>query len=223
MRLLFVIQIRMIGNIYFFNPLKDKFYLRKGQIRYEEALNIWLELMGINGFKPEPKNEIVYLNLKSKSSKNTSVNIADVGFGVSQILPILVEGLRMPRNGTLLLEQPEIHLHPNLQMQMADYFISLALSKKRLIIETHSDHIINRLVRRIVEDTKLNLKDLIGIYFVTASDKGSIIEEVQIDPNSGIVNWPNDFFDQTASEQQKIIEAGLKKRLVNNNYGENAQ
>jgi predicted ATPase len=114
-----------------------------------------------------------------------------------------------------MLEHPEIHLHPNLQMQMADYFISLALSQKRVIIETHSDHIVNRLVRRIVEDKKLNLNDLIRIYFIIPTPTGSKYEPVTIDPESGIVNWPRDFFDQTASEQQRTIQAGLNKRMSN--------
>ncbi len=162
--------------------------------------------------KVSPTNEIIYLNLNSSSAEKTRVSIADVGFGVSQIFPIVLEGLRMPKGNTLLLEQPEIHLHPNLQMQMADYFISLALSNKRVIVETHSDHIINRLVRRIIEDQKFSLKDLIGIYFIKPTEKGSEYEEVCIDDKRGIINWPIDFFDQTALEQEKILQAGLKKR-----------
>jgi predicted ATPase len=168
--------------------------------------------MKITDFRAEPVNEIIYLKLNSSSSRKTRVNIADVGFGVSQIFPILLEGLRMPRGSTLLLEQPEIHLHPNLQMQMADYFISLALSGKRVIVETHSDHIINRLVRRIVEDVNLNLKDQIAIYFIRPNVDGAVFEEIKIDDKRGIINWPEDFFDQTALEQEKILQAGLKKR-----------
>jgi predicted ATPase len=118
----------------------------------------------------------------------------------------------MDKGNTLLLEQPEIHLHPNLQMQLSDYFISLALSGKNIIAETHSDHIINRLVRRIVEDEKYNLKDLIGIYFIKPSENGAIFEEIEISDNKGITNWPIDFFDQTANEQMKIMQAGIKKR-----------
>ncbi len=168
--------------------------------------------MKIKDLRPETTNEIIYLNLNSSSADKTRVNIADVGFGVSQIFPIVLEGLRMPKGNTLLLEQPEIHLHPNLQMQMADYFISLALSNKKVIVETHSDHIINRLVRRIVEDEQFNLKELIGIYFIKPTENGSVYEEICIDDKRGIINWPIDFFDQTATEQEKILQAGLKKR-----------
>ena len=181
-------------------------------MKVSDAVTHWLDLMEIKGFKPEPLSEIIYLNLNSGASDKTRVNIADVGFGVSQIFPIILEGIRMDKGNTLLLEQPEIHLHPNLQMQMADYFISLALSKRKLIIETHSDHIVNRLVRRIVEDQNLSLADLIGIYFIRMTEHGAEYEEVNIDEKKGIANWPLDFFDQTATEQERILQAGLEKR-----------
>ena len=202
-----------IKDFYSYNGKNDSFEKCTETIKLGEALNNWFETMSINGFVPTPSNEIVYLNLKSAAAKNTTVNIADVGFGVSQVLPILLEGLRMPKGHTLILEQPEIHLHPKLQMQMADYFISLALSQKKVIIETHSDHIVNRLVRRIVEDNEFNLNELIGIYFIKPTLSGSVCEKINIDTEKGIVNWPDEFFDQTALEQQKTLQAGLQKRM----------
>lgn len=204
---------KKIEDCYLFDNENDSFHKPPEAIKLGEALTAWLKTMSINRFDPTSSYEIVYLNLESASSKDTIVNIADVGFGVSQVLPIVLEGLRMPRGHTLILEQPEIHLHPKLQMQMADYFISLALSKKRVIVETHSDHIVNRLVRRIVEDTQYNYNELISIYFITPTPHGSKCEKVNIDPEKGIINWPEEFFDQTASELQKIIQAGLKKRM----------
>jgi len=201
-----------IKQQYFYNYKDHKFYQEK-QIKLRAAVEKWMNEMDIYNFEPEPNNEIIYLNLNSNASIETRVNIADVGFGVSQIFPIILAGLRIPKSHTLLLEQPEIHLHPKLQMKMADFFVSLALSEKNVIVETHSDHIINRIVRRIVEDNDHDLSKLIGIYFIKPTPNGSLIEEVKIDPMKGIVNWPDDFFDQTASEQELIIKAGLKKRL----------
>ena len=202
-----------ISNHYFYDTKSNSFKQKK-EMTLSNAVEEWLDLMNIKGFKSELINEIVYLNLNSSSASKTRVSIADVGFGVSQIFPILLEGLRMPQQHTLLLEQPEIHLHPNLQMQLSDYFIALALSGKKVMVETHSDHVINRLVRRIVEDETGKLKDLIGIYFISATDSGSVYEEVSIDENFGVTNWPVDFFDQTALEQEKILKAGIKKRQL---------
>lgn len=202
---------KTIRNHFFYDKISDSFE-RISSENLKGAINRWFNLMNIKDFEAKILNKIIYLNLAASSFDNTEVGIADVGFGVSQIFPIILEGLRMDRGSTLLLEQPEIHLHPNLQMQLSDYFISLALSGKNIIAETHSDHIINRLVRRIVEDEKYNLKDLIGIYFIKPSENGSIFEEIEIDETKGIVNWPNDFFDQTANEQMRIMQAGIKKR-----------
>ena len=202
-----------LSNHYFYDT-KSNSFKPKRNMTLSNAVDEWLDLMNIKGLKSELINDIVYLNLNSSYTSKTRVSIADVGFGVSQIFPILLEGLRMPQRHTLLLEQPEIHLHPNLQMQLSDYFIALALSGKKVMVETHSDHIINRLVRRIVEDDTGRLKDLIGIYFISATDSGSVYEEVCIDENFGVTNWPVDFFDQTALEQEKILKAGIKKRQL---------
>lgn len=196
---------------FFYNTNKDCFEESSG-LTLHSALRKWFDLMKIPKFKAKINNKIIYLDMEASAYDETRVGIADVGFGVSQIFPIILEGLRMEKGATLMLEQPEIHLHPNLQMQMADYFISLALSGKSVLVETHSDHVINRLVRRIVEDETHNLQDLIGIYFIKPSENGSVYEEVKIDETKGIVNWPPDFFDQTANEQMKIMQAGLKKR-----------
>jgi predicted ATPase len=206
-------QAKSINNHYFYDQ-KSSSFKQKKEITLSAAVQDWLDFMNIKGFKSELINDIVYLNLNSSSTSKTRVSIADVGFGVSQIFPIILEGLRMSVRNTLLLEQPEIHLHPNLQMQLADYFIALAKSGKKVMVETHSDHIINRLVRRIVEDETGTLKNLIGIHFISATDSGSICEEVCIDENFGVTNWPVDFFDQAAMEQESIIKAGLRKRQL---------
>ncbi len=214
---------KAVLNHYFYDK-KNNSFKQKKELTLSDAVQEWLELMNIKGFKSEIKNEIVYLELNSSFASTTRVSIADVGFGVSQIFPIILEGLRMQHRNTLLLEQPEIHLHPNLQMQLADYFIALAKSGKKVMIETHSDHIINRLVRRIVEDETGILKSLIAIYFISATDSGSTFEEICIDENFGVTNWPEDFFDQAALEQENILKAGLRKRQIsriNNSKTEN--
>ena len=64
------------------------------------------------------------------------VNIKHVGYGISQVLPIIVEGLVMSENGTLIIEQPEIHLHPKIQSQLFDFLYSLILQGKKVIVET---------------------------------------------------------------------------------------
>lgn len=198
---------KKLSNHFFYNLEKDNFELVK-KINLEQAVYRYLEVLGIKNFEVSPQKEIIYMYLKSNSAP-ISVNIADSGFGTSQIFPIILEGLRMERGDTLILEQPEIHLHPKMQMQMADFFVALAKSNKNLLVETHSDHIIYRLVRRIIEN-KVD-SDLIKIYFIKPTEDGSTYEEIKINEIKGIIKWPKDFFDQGASEQEKIIKASFEK------------
>jgi len=196
-----------------FDTTLQKFKFKKTTLA--NALKLWLFYMGINNFEAVIKDGIIYLEMESGTSgKKVKVNLSEVGFGISQVFPILVEGLRMYPFRTLIVESPEAHLHPKMQMQLADFFISMALSEKRVLVETHSDHIVNRLVRRMIEDTERNLKDKIAIYFINPSEEGAKLELVEIDENRGIVNWPDGFFDQTANEQELIMRAGLKKRMA---------
>jgi predicted ATPase len=140
------------------------------------------------------------------------VTIADVGFGVSQLLPVVVLTLRAPSPALLLFEQPEIHLHPRLQANLADFFVAATSPEKRVIIETHSDHFINRLRRRIAEDPTDELSERIAILFVRASDGVAHIDPLDVDRYGVIKNWPPDFLPESADEAEAIFRAGLQKR-----------
>jgi predicted ATPase len=189
-------------------------FTRRHNVKFGRAVDDNLSAMGIENLHSKTtENGIISLMMSAQVGDATPVNIADVGFGVSQVFPIVVAGLRTPVGSCLMLEQPEIHLHPKLQMQMADFLLSLAQTGRQVLVETHSDHVVNRLVRRIVEDPSGELARLVGIYFIEASAEGSQAQEVQVDAERGIVNWPQGFFDQAPNEQVRIIEAGLQKRL----------
>lgn len=201
-----------INPYYFFNLKTEKWDKVEGD-SLGVAVNKWLNYMEIsNEYNLISQEEILRLFLPTKIDKEVKVTLADVGFGVSQILPILVEGLRIKPNQTLILEQPEIHLHPKLQMRLADFFISLILSGRRILLETHSDHIINRIVRRIIENEENEIVSKTNILFFELGDKGSKIRQVKIDGNCGIVNWPKGFFDQSAEEKKAIILKGIERR-----------
>jgi len=200
---------RDIKNYFHFDIINQQFKMVHSK-KISEIIKEWFEIMNINGFSHKFDSGVISLNFNSNNSKETFVSIADVGFGISQIFPILLEGIRMKKNSTLILEQPEIHLHPKLEMNLADFFISLALSNKKLLVETHSENIINRLVRRVLENPEL--KNMIGIYFLDNEKEGIDIKKVEVNPETGTLNWPQGFFDQNANEQSLIIEAILKNR-----------
>lgn len=172
---------------------------------FYELIQCWMKYFDLGSISLQSVEDTQTLLLNVKDS-----NIADVGFGISQTLPIIVHGLSMDYEQTLLLEQPEIHLHPRMQMRMADFLITLAQTNHGVIVETHSDHIINRLIRRILEDETDSLLNSIRIYFVENNDDGSSIQNIKIDKVRGIYESPQEFFSQFSSETSYIVKAGIK-------------
>jgi hypothetical protein len=136
---------------------------------------------------------------------------SEVGAGVSQIIPVVVAALA--GEGELcLVEQPEIHVHPAVQVRLGDLFIDAAVGKRRgrvFLVETHSEHLILRLLRRIRETAADGLpenavallpKDLSVVYIENGRD-GVVIRSLRVDETGDFVDeWPNGFFDERRSE-----------------------
>jgi hypothetical protein len=140
--------------------------------------------------------------------------IKHVGFGISQVLPIIVEGLRIGSGEILALEQPEIHLHPKVQSSLTDFLISLVNNNKKVIIETHSDHLITRLRRRIAEDSNNELDDKVLLTFVEVGSNDILFKNISID-DFGVLElpYPKDFIEKPDTELKAILKAQMKKRL----------
>uniref|UniRef100_UPI003F4960A1 AAA family ATPase n=1 Tax=Niallia taxi TaxID=2499688 RepID=UPI003F4960A1 len=138
---------------------------------------------------------------------NKTNRMTNVGVGASQIFPILIEGIRGGSGGLFVLEQPEIHLHPLAQARLADFLIGISLSKnKKVLIETHSEHIINRIVRRNIRQ-EFNQKE-VNIIFVD----GKQIESIQRDDYGMINEWPNGFLD-TGIKENELLYLDQMNRL----------
>lgn len=176
----------------------------RGNYNFITALNAWSTYLGLGEIKCTQDNHYV-----STITVNDS-NIEDVGFGVSQVLPILVDGLLAKSGSTLLIEQPEIHLHPRMQMMLADFLIAMSRLGKILIVETHSDHIINRIVRRCVEDTSGKLCNKIAFYYIDKNEGiSNIYRDITVHPINGLVNAPEGYFTQFSAEVMEIAKAGM--------------
>lgn len=131
----------------------------------------------------------------------TVVTHRDVGIGISQVLPVLVMAYGS-RDKLLAMEQPEIHLHPRLQAELGDVFIEAALGERKntFILETHSEHLILRLMRRIREG-RISPDD-IGVVFVEPLARGSRFIELRIDEEGDFIDeWPGGFFEESFHEK----------------------
>ncbi len=146
-------------------------------------------------------------------NSDISVSLRDVGVGISQVLPVLVNAYS-PDNNVVAVEQPEIHLHPKLQSELADVFIETALGeeKKTYLIETHSEHLLLRIMRRIRQTTNGDLpKDKtpikaqdVQILFVKEGRnvEGSVIKKIALDDDGELKDrWPGGFFEEGFEER----------------------
>lgn len=133
------------------------------------------------------------------------VNLVDVGFGASQILPIIVEGF-ISKDSLILIEQPEIHLHPKAQATMGDLLVDISSNQNnKIIIETHSDLVISRICTRIAKgDFK---SSDVAIYYFNPTENGTEIIDVNINENGQYENFPDGFFEERYKEAMATVEA----------------
>lgn len=134
-------------------------------------------------------------------------SLSDVGFGISQFLPIIVADLQLGKRSTLFIAQPEIHLHPKIQAQFADYIIDRIIKDdKKYIIETHSEYLLNR-VRLAIAKKTIEEKD-IKTYFIENNGYKAKYFDLKFLKNGQILNAPKSFFDTYMLDVMNIaIEA----------------
>ncbi len=148
----------------------------------------------------------------SSSDADPLHDLTHVGVGVSQILPILVMCLLAGRGTVLVLEQPELHLHPRVQTRLADFFLSMSLLGKQCLIETHSEYLINRLRFRAASAPHDEFSSGVKMYFAEKKDGTSSFREVKVNEYGAITDWPEGFFDQSPREAENILRAAVAKR-----------
>ena len=188
---------------------------------FAEFIAGWLKDIGvIHSFvvRPVAEGRKEYEVLVKTHARAPEVKITDVGFGVSQVLPVLVQAFYCAPNSTVWMEQPEIHLHPQVQAELADVFISAIRSREdgsarnvQLIIESHSEHFLNRLQRRVAEGT-VTPED-VAVYFCRRAGSATELEPLRLNMFGEIENWPENFFgDEMADIAGRTLAAMRRKR-----------
>lgn len=180
-----------------------------------EALRAWVTHLGLVEDVETENLAALGLALKVKPhGMEDKLPLTSVGVGVSQLLPVLVLCLLSKPGSVILLEQPELHLHPALQQRLADFFIVISKSGRQLIVETHSEYMLSRLRRRIAEDPEDQLLDLAKVVFAERDQTTglSTFSNIDLTPYGNITEWPKGFFDQASEDERQTILGGLKKR-----------
>lgn len=136
--------------------------------------------------------------------------LPDVGFGVSQVLPVATLLQYVPERSTVILEQPEIHLHPLAQANLADVIINAAFHRRvQIILESHSEHLLLRLQRRVAEEV-VSAED-VKLYFCDVSRGISKLSPLDLDLFGKIGNWPKNFMGDAFGETYAAEKARLKR------------
>jgi predicted ATPase len=192
---------------------------RNNNLNVEEHVAYWLKSLGlIHDFKIQPiaENRSDYEIKVRRFPDSPEVLITDVGFGVSQILPVLVLCYYVPEGSIVILEQPEIHLHPSVQAGLADVFIDVIKTRNvQIILESHSEHLLRRLQRRIAEEHKDMTPEDAALYFCSIDDTGtSKLTELELDTYGNINNWPQGFFGDEMGDLVAMTEAAMRRQAA---------
>jgi predicted ATPase len=188
---------------------------------FQRVIAQWLTEMGlVHSFSVgpiAPDRDEYEVRVKT-SARAEEVKLTDIGFGVSQVLPVVVQAFYAATHSTVLMEQPEIHLHPAVQASLADLLIAAISAREesssrdvQLVVESHSEHLLRRLQRRVAEE-KLSEHD-VALYFCYAGPNGSAIDRLEVDTYGDILNWPPDFFGDELEDVAVQAEVGMQRRL----------
>ena len=178
-----------------------------------EAVNHWLGALGLAA--SIDTSDRARLGLEARLTMPDvarSLGMPAVGVGVSQVLPVLVMALAAGPGSVLLLEQPELHLHPAVQQRLGDFLLACAASGRQVIVETHSDHLVTRLRRRIAEDPGDALVSTVAVVLAERDAGGTRFRRLPTNRYGGLDEWPEGFFDEGALDSRELLRAGLRKR-----------
>ena len=185
------------------------------RIPFQKIIAHWLNELGlIRDFRLEEiaKGTNLYRAMVKTSPSSVRTALTDVGFGVSQVLPALVLLYYVPEGSTVLMEQPELHLHPAVQSGLADVMLNVAKVRNvQIIVESHSEHLMRRLQRRVAEE-KASSED-VKLYFVSSQRGRAHISDLVLNEWGEIENWPENFFGDEMGEIAAITEASLRRRM----------
>ncbi|NJL29101.1 MAG: DUF3696 domain-containing protein [Thermoanaerobaculia bacterium] len=176
-----------------------------------EKVSTWLARLGVaDGLELEQQGRSRFFEVIIKS-EGRQANITDVGFGVSQVLPMLVLAYLVPRGATILAEQPEIHLHPRAQGVLAELLVEVARTRGvQFLVETHSEHVFRRL-QYLIADEKLKTKDC-RLYFIDReNDRSARLERLRVDQYGKIENWPQHFFGDAIGETERRTRKTMER------------
>jgi len=181
-----------LANIFFHDP--DEWSALKVQLEAFGRKSGLFDEIAIRSFgKKDSEPFQVQVRKYARALKGPMRNLIDVGYGVSQIIPVLTELLREDCSPILLLQQPEVHLHPSAQAALGSLFCNLAGPKRQLVVETHSDHLLDRVRMEIRDGTGTLGPDDVSVLFFERGELDVQIHSLRIDKDGNVLGAPDTY------------------------------
>ncbi|WP_413737982.1 DUF3696 domain-containing protein [Sodalis sp. RH21] len=233
---------RELDAISYLGPLRNKprrtypwNRTRPGIIGEDGSNAIYALLASAQAKKNEDSNDIVTnvsrwlkkmkiadrLEVKQLGAGNYSVmihrdgvvaNLRDVGIGISQVLPVLVLAYFAPAYSTVILEEPEIHLHPQAQSFLAELFLEVSKTRHvQFIVETHSEHLFRRMQTLVAK--RKAMPNQCALYFVARNKSDAVLKTLEMDSLGRLSNWPNNFFGDVTGEVREQAKLAMQRMM----------
>ena len=175
--------------------------------RIEQQTKAWMNFV-LPGFdiKADYKEELLSAQIRVDSSftRGNPVLATNVGFGISYVLPIIVTGLLAPKGSFVIVENPEAHLHPSAQSRIGRFLAAIANAGVNVIVETHSDHVINGIQIAAVKN-EIN-SSLVTINYFSPKEQQPECVSISLNEKGELSEWPEGFFDQTQIDFAQLIK-----------------
>jgi predicted ATPase len=198
------------ANDYAYEVEDNRKHPKSKSPRISQQVNAWLdELMpGVNVTAVENTDTLTaQLKVENYYTKGDPTLATNIGFGISYVLPIIVTGLIAAKGSYFIVENPEAHLHPSAQSKIGQFLAMVANAGVNVIVETHSDHLINGI--QVAAAKQVIKSDLITINFFNQAGSAvqPEIESISLNEKGELSKWPKGFFDQTQIDFAELFKA----------------
>jgi predicted ATPase len=192
-------------------PLSDAVRF-SGATTLGQVVNAWLAYIGVASSVETTDNSRDGIGLSAlREPGGRAFDLTELGVGVSQVLPVVLTSLMTRPGEVVAIEQPELHLHPALQIRLAEFFIACAKSGRQVLVESHSEYLVNRLRRQVAENP--GDRDLIQLLFAEQDESGGTHYRESTIRSDGTLedDWPSGFLDVGAAEAFQLLKAHLSQ------------
>ena len=189
---------------------KERLFEEEGSLNFNIQVDKWMSyIFSEVSVKSEPITaQVCRIRLRGSRVITTTPN---TGFGYTYALPIVIDGLIAKRGSLLIVENPEAHLHPRAQSNIGYFLGKMGAAGLKIVIETHSEHVVNGIRRASLSNWGLNPED-VSIYFFQNVQEGCCYLPITIDTNGNLSDFPVDFFDQVRQDMLAIIRLATKRK-----------